>query len=143
MENAGNQVTGAETLRAPDALGQTASATLLLAIERTYASWLRVSVWVFSLGVLGMNSNQLLAASDFARRIKAPIFLAGSALSLVAVVAIELFYSDYKQRIETLTADSPISSQRARYFTKLLQAVIVLSLAGSAWYGASEAVELN
>jgi hypothetical protein len=53
------------------------------------------------------------------------------------------FYSDYKQRIETLTADSPISSQRARYFTKLLQAVMVLSLAGSAWYGASEAVELN
>jgi hypothetical protein len=38
-----------------------------------------------------MNSNQLLAASDFSRRVKAPIFLAGCALSLVAIVAIELF----------------------------------------------------
>ena len=91
MENSGNQVIGGQTLRASEALRQTASATILLAIERTYASWRRVSVWVFSLEVLGINPNQLLAASGFSRRMKASIFLARSALSLIAIVAIEIF----------------------------------------------------
>ena len=57
-------------------------ATLSLAIERTYSSWLRVGVWVYSLGILGMNSNQILAAADLGVRLKAPIFISGGVLAL-------------------------------------------------------------
>ena len=89
------------------------------------------------------SSNQILAAADFDERITAPVFLTGAALSVIAVVTVELFYLEYKERLSFLAVASPFVSTRVVILTRLLQAVMLLALAGSAWYGASEVVEIN
>jgi hypothetical protein len=118
-------------------------ATLSLAIERTYSSWLRVSVWVYSLGILGMNSNQILAAADLGVRLKAPIFISGGLLALSATVAVEVHYREYRTRISDLGDTLLMVSRRPSFTTRVLQAVMIFAAFGSAWYGAAEVVEIN
>lgn len=107
------------------------------------AKSLRVCVWVYSLGIVGMNSNQILAAADLERRVKAPVFVTGMVLALTALIAIELHYEEYKKRNSSFGNGSTAISRRSAFVTRALQAVMLLSLLGSAWYGAAEVVELN
>ena len=60
------------------------------------AKSLRVCVWVYSLGIVGMNSNQILAAADLERRVKAPVFVTGMVLALTALIAIECIAKNTK-----------------------------------------------
>ena len=60
------------------------------------AKSLRVCVWVYSLGIVGMNSNQILAAADLERRVKAPVFVTGMVLALTALIAIECITKNTK-----------------------------------------------
>ena len=100
-------------------------------------------VCVYSLGIVGMNSNQILAAADLERRAKAPVFVTGMVLALTALIAIELHYEEYKKRNSSFGNGSTAISRRSAFVTRALQAVMLLSLLGSAWYGAAEVVELN
>ena len=63
------------------------------------AKSLRVCVWVYSLGIAGMNSNQILAAADLERRDKAPVFVTGMVLALTALIAIECITKNTKRGI--------------------------------------------
>ena len=63
------------------------------------AKSLRVCVWVYSLGIVGMNSNQILAAADLERRVKAPVFVTGMVLALTALIAIECITKNTKRGI--------------------------------------------
>jgi hypothetical protein len=90
-----------------------------------------------------MKSNQILAAPDLDRRAKAPVFVTGMVLALTALIAIELHYEEYKKRNSSFGNGSTVISRRSAFVTRALQAVMLLSLLGSAWYGAAEVVELN
>ena len=111
--------------------------------KQSQAKSLRVCVWVYSLGIVGMKSNQILAAPDLERRAKAPVFVTGMVLALTALIAIELHYEEYKKKNSSFGNGSTAISRRSAFVTRALQAVMLLSLLGSAWYGAAEVVELN
>ena len=91
----------------------------------------------------GNDSDQILAAADLERRAKAPVFVTGMVLALTALIAIELHYEEYKKRNSSFGNGSTAISRRSAFVTRALQAVMLLSLLGSAWYGAAEVVELN
>ena len=67
--------------------------------KQSQAKSLRVCVWVYSLGIAGMNSNQILAAADLERRVKAPVFVTGMVLALTALIAIECITKNTKRGI--------------------------------------------